>query len=174
MSTAGEHECRFEEVEIEPGDFGPGDPLHGGGPVLAPCECGQTAVEHLAWLEREVEEHAAALLQIDPCRPLYHWAPTTRRKQIIRRGLVPHRRGTTPTDAEYIGPVCFATSPNLAWALSGTHRPDITSWDLWTTWLHRLTDPVTVANDQMHDGLHEIRTMSRVYKRDLWLVGTRT
>lgn len=107
---------------------------------------------------------------------LFHWAPTLKRKQIIRYGLRTHMRPTVSTPGWRPPYVCLAESPSWAWALSGMHRPDIGSWDLWQTWLYRLGeqwDAIPVMDNKLAYQFHEVRAYERIYKRDLWLVGTR-
>ena len=141
--------------------------------VLAPCMCGETPLDELDMITMRWRETSDALLNLAPYRPLYHWAPTTRRKQIIRYGLLPGRK---PTTAGGLMPVvCFGDSPSWAWVLSGGQRGHAPgSWDLWETTLDRLTDPITLASADRPSGLHEVRTASRVYKRDIWYVASRT
>ena len=68
--------------------------------------------------------------------------------------------------------ICFAYTPSMAWALSGDMNPRIKSWDLWQTRDNRLLGyeemPVWMDSEVL-----EVRTYNRVYKRDLWYVGTR-
>lgn len=47
------------------------------------------------------------------------------------------------------------------------------TWDLWQTSLDRLVEPLVLATPNRPSGLYEVRTEHRVYKRDLWLVGSR-
>lgn len=169
------HECEFPEVLVEPGDFADGDALQPGMKVLAPCSCGETPLENLEFIQGRIDEMQAALLAYEPHRALYHWSPRSRRKQIIRHGLRPGMRLTTTSSPMGGMAICFADSPSWAWALSGGMRwtPD-GEWDLWQTWLDRLTEPVVLADENRPSGVYEIRTGHRVYKRDLWLVGSRT
>lgn len=169
-----DHECVFPEITIEEGDFAPGDPLKAGDQVLAPCRtCGETPFDSLELLHAHTEELQAALLAQEPNRPLYHWAPRARRGQITRYGLRPGMRVTT--SSEKGAPcVCLADTPSWAWALSGGLRwTPAGEWDLWQTWLEALTDPVVLASPDRPSGIYEVRTESRVYKRDLWWVGSR-
>lgn len=101
---------------------------------------------------------------------LYHWSPTGRRKQIIRRGLVPHSR---PVQGTWRAPyVCFHDTPARAWALSGARGHSVPSWDLWMMWSNRA--PTLKALPGWEPGVpHEYRVYGRVYKRDLWYVATR-
>lgn len=113
--------------------------------------------------------------------PIYHWSPVERRKQIIHYGLRPGSRTTVAVDPndefydalkQWRAPyVSFATSPSLAWGLSGDMRPDIKEWDLWQTDTGRLDGGFERLGFQ--DGQAEIRVYYRIYKRDLWWVGTR-
>ena len=104
---------------------------------------------------------------------LYHWSPTVRRKQIIRRGLVP---GSLSTARDWRPPyVCFADSPSLAWALSGdTERgQQIERWDLWVMWSSVVTEIEALPFDDDPEQIKEYRVYERIYKRHLWYVGSR-
>lgn len=95
--------------------------------------------------------------------PLYHWSPTANRDSIRRHGLEP----TCPTRG--VLTVCFGTSPAEAWALSGAHRPDIPSWDLWQA---------NVADTPVYRHRHwgrfaEYRIPRPIHPRGLFLVATR-
>lgn len=100
---------------------------------------------------------------------LYHWAPATRRKQINRYGLRP---GSLSSCRQWKPPyVCLADSPLLAWNLVGRFRPLIREWDLWWTSSDAVGDYEVIPTD---DGdVREYRVYHRIFKRDLWLVGTR-
>ncbi len=168
-----DHLCTFPEVLIGKDDED--GVLRAGMAVLVPCEtCGETPRDHLEFMDGHTDELSRALLATQPVRALYHWAPQARRKQIIRYGLRPGMRGTT--SAGWKAPyVCFADSPSWAWALSGGMRwTPAGEWDLWQTWQERLTEPIVLADPEIPSGIYEVRTEHRVYKRDLWLVGTRT
>lgn len=165
-----DHECSFPEVLIEAADED--DNLRAGMKVLAPCECGETPLDHLSILELHLQEMQDALLAHEPDRPLYHWSPAARRKQIIRYGLRP---GMSVTTAMGGMAICLADSPSWAWALSGGMKwTPGGEWDLWQTWLGRLQDPVVLASDKRPSGIDEVRTAHRVFKRDLWLAGHRS
>lgn len=162
------HNCAFDEVLIEEDD----GPLRAGMKVLAPCACGETPLDQWEFLRARDAELSAALLGVEPQRPLYHWAPAVRRKQIIRYGLRPGSRVTT--SSEVGAPcVCFADSPSWAWALTLQGRGCPGEWDLWQTWLHSLTEPLVLASPDRPSGVYEVRTEHRVFKRDLWYVGSR-
>lgn len=167
-----QHSCVFPEVVIEETDEH--GPLVAGMKVLKPCECGETPLDHVEFLDRHIKELEQALLAYEPWRPLYHWAPATRRKQIIRYGLRPGMRGTTSAGDGYSAPcVCFADSASWAWALTLSGRGHSGEWDLWQTAIDRLQEPIVLATDDRPTGLYEVRTENRVYKRDLWLAGSR-
>lgn len=168
------HHCVFNEVLIEDTDD-PDDLLQPGMRVLVPCECGETPLDHLGVLEMQRDDALAALDQAEPGRALYHWAPTCRRKQIIRHGLRPHMRPTTVSEGWKAPVICFADQPAWAWALSGgmSYTP-AGEWDLWQTSMDLLTDPVILPGVDRASGIYEVRTEHRVYKRDLWLVASRT
>jgi len=102
----------------------------------------------------------------------FHWSPTSRRKSITRKGLIP---GSYSTDRLWKPPhICLAESPRVAWSLSGAmHRgAEHESWDLWEVWTHDLKGYEVLMYDS---GTHikEIRVFERVYKRDVWLVASR-
>lgn len=103
---------------------------------------------------------------------LYHWAPIERRPSIQRRGLVP---GSRSRDRLWRPPyVCFSDSPSLAWALSGGMPGNRgTTWDLWMTDTDRLDGYEALFFDDEPERMKEARVYHRVYKRDLWHVGTR-
>lgn len=171
--AASSHACIYPEFEIEKSDEDGN--LRAGMKVLAPCECGETPLGHLEFFDKELKELEEALLAYQPDRPLYHWAPAARRKQILRYGLRPGMRPTTASGGMGAPCVCFADTPSWAWALSG-EQPNAGSgeWDLWQTWLDRLEEPIVLATPERPSGLYEVRTEHRVYKRNLWYVGTRT
>ena len=166
-----DHKCSFDEVLVGPGDsFGN---LKPGVKVLVPCECGETPLDELEFTQFRNEEMNAALLAVEPQRPLYHWAPADRRGQIKRLGLVPGKRLTT--SSEGVNPaVCFADSPSWAWALTLNGRGYDGEWDLWQTWQHLITDPLVLASPDRPSGIYEVRTEHRLFKRDLWYVGSRS
>lgn len=169
-----DHICQFPEVEIEEADED--ENLKSGMKVLIPCPvCGDTPFDHIEFMENRQNELQAALLAVDPVRPLYHWAPVARRKQIIRYGLLPGKRPTTTEGTDRKIPyVCLADSPSWAWALSGDMRNTPSGlWDLWMTWQDKLTEPVVHATPDRPSGLYEVRTEHRIFKRDLWWVGSR-
>lgn len=100
---------------------------------------------------------------------LYHWAPTARRGQINRYGLRP---GSLSSDRLWKPPyVCLADGPLLAWNLIGPYRPHIRDWDLWWTNGAAVFPYETIPCD--NGDTREYRVYHRVYKRDLWLVGSR-
>lgn len=168
MTKWVDHECRFAEVIVE-GDDGP---LRQGMRVLVPCpDCGDTPFGHLGMLEDEHRQISEAIKAVEPFRMLYHWAPTARRKQIIRYGLRPSMRATTSSVCAPM--ICFADSPSWAWALSGGMRSDVTWWDLWQTSLDRLDEPTVLGSPDRSSGIYEVRTTKRVYKRHVWYVGSR-
>jgi hypothetical protein len=167
-----DHICTFPQVEILEDDED--DVLKKGMNVLIPCStCGETPLDHLNFMEERSKELNDALISVEPHRPLYHWAPKSRQKQIIRYGLRPGMRRTTSEG--YRAPcVCFADSPSWAWALSGQmRRASERSWDLWQTFMDRLTSPLVLGTSERPSGLYEVRTEHRIYKRDLWYVGSR-
>lgn len=111
-----------------------------------------------------------------PAFLLYHWSPTSRRKQINRLGLRP---SSWSTDRLWKPPyICFSASPSLAWGLSGgTERGgEHEWWDLWMVWSSLLSGFEEIPFDDPRDPdgrVKEYRVYERVYKRDLWYVGSR-
>lgn len=106
-------------------------------------------------------------------RLLFHWSPTSRRKQILRRGLMP---GSKSVDGLWKPPyVCFADSPSLAWALSGmtSRGSQVKSWDLWQMWSDVPSRMEELPFDDDPERIKEYRVYERIFKRDLWYVGTR-
>lgn len=175
MKPADVHDCTFSELVITEGDEDGN--LRAGMKVLIPCpRCGEAPLEHMERLAGYVAEYSAALANAKPVTPLFHWSPAARRKQILRYGLRPFMRTTTATDDDSGGypVVCFADSPSWAWALSGemSWTPD-GEWDCWQTDLGRLTEPVILPGEDRLSGIYEVRTEHRVYKRDLWWIGSR-
>jgi hypothetical protein len=166
------HICHHPEVLIE--EANEDDVLKAGMLVLVPCPvCGATPLESMEINERHTAELQAALIAQRPNTPLYHWSPRARRKQILRYGLRPGMRPTTT--AEFKAPyVCFADTPSWAWVLSGDmpYTP-AGEWDLWQTWLEALDKFTVLASPDRPSGIHEVRVEQRVYKRDLWWVGSR-
>lgn len=70
--------------------------------------------------------------------------------------------------------MCFADTPSWAWGLSGgLPWAPAGEWDLWQTWKNDLTDPRVIRSSDRPSGIHEVRTSHRVWKRDIWYVGSR-
>ena len=108
----------------------------------------------------------------------YHWSPTRNRNSINRYGLDIRRRSL---QGDWKPPyVCFSEDPQLGWLLSGDMWPEIDSWDLWMCTVHRQTsfNHYEIITDTFVDtGRHyikEFRVYTRVYKRDLIHLATRT
>ena len=109
---------------------------------------------------------------------LYHWSPTTNRGNINRTGLLTHRR---TLQGHWRPPyVCMCDDPKLGWYLSGRMWPEIPSWDLWMCYVPDQTsfDHYEIITDTFPDtGRHfikEYRIYTRIYKRDLYYLATRT
>jgi hypothetical protein len=169
------HEHYFPEFVITEDDED--DNLKVGMHVLAPCPtCGETPRDAWSVDEMNLEEVHQAFTRLMLHQELYlfHWSPTKHRKQIMRRGLVPGRRPVTHPSAGFRAPVvCFGDTPRWAWALSGDQDSAPSgSWDLWQTRIDELVEPYVMPRSD-YNGIHEIRTRHRVFKRGLWLVGTR-
>lgn len=100
---------------------------------------------------------------------LYHWAPRERRKSIERRGLEP---GHWSPDRLWKPPcICLANGPKMAWLLCGRYRPGIREWDLWWVSSLDLEGYEIIPSDDGEP--REYRVYHRIYKRHLWMVGTR-
>lgn len=101
----------------------------------------------------------------------YHWAPTARRNQIKRLGLVP---GKWSTDRLWKPPyICLGEYPEVAWMLSGgtARGKTVAEWDLWQVWIEEQAGYEELYFDT--GNIKEIRVYDRIYKRNLWFVGTR-
>lgn len=109
---------------------------------------------------------------------LYHWSPTRNRNQIKKYGLQPSQRSL---QGDWKPPyVCFSDEPWIAWLLSGRYWPDIKSWDLWMCYTPSQTsfDHYEIITDTFPDTgrtyTKEYRIYTRIYKRDLIYIGSRT
>lgn len=175
----GAHQCVYPEIRVgrDAADASSGHLLPGDR-ALVPCrDCGATPLDALDWAESTLDttEAAFSALALSRGLSLYHWSPVAKRRQIIRHGLLPHRRATTHATPGWRAPyVCFGDTAAWAWALSGG-QPSAPSgeWDLWETRIVDLVDPKILPAPDVANGIHEIRTEHRVYKRHLWLVGQR-
>lgn len=105
---------------------------------------------------------------------LYHWSPTTRRKQIIHYGI---RVGMWSPDRLWKPPCsCWADNAELAWILSGQIHPEIKEWDLWMTYSNvpkGIELRIDYSPGKQGHYVKEYRIYERIYKRDLWYVGSR-
>lgn len=117
--------------------------------------------------------------------PMFHWSPRSRRKGILRSGLLPNMRPTVTGGGAYINnvtgeleewrmsAVCMSPSPQTAWDYSaGTIGDTGETWDLWQIRLAD-TDEIHVRPD-FGPYLIEIRVANRIPKSRLWWVGERT
>lgn len=178
--------CVFPRVEIGDEYEDPAGLLKTGMEVLLPCEnCGASPNEYMEWLDSELVDMEAGYKKLLGHKdiPLFHWSPTKNRLQIRKYGLVPNRKPTVHSiemegwRAPYI---CFGTDPAWAWALSGNMSwAPLGDWDLWETHFLDLTEPEILSSPgdepwDSDDGIHEVRTGHRVFKRSLRYVGTRT
>lgn len=109
---------------------------------------------------------------------LYHWTPSTNRARIKKRGLVP---GSLSLQGEWRPPhICFSDEPNLAWILSGDIHRDIPDWDLWMCYFDNQTsfEAYEIITDTYPDTgrtfVKEYRIYTRIFKRDLIYVGSRS
>ena len=61
--------------------------------------------------------------------------------------------------------------PLLAWNLIGRFRSHVPEWDLWWTSSDAVGDYEAIPFD--NGNVREYRVYHRIFKRDLWFVGTR-
>ena len=101
----------------------------------------------------------------------FHWAPTARRSGINRSGLLP---GQWSRDKLWKPPyICLAESPRIAWELSGNMPGNkILEWDLWEVWTHENSGYEVLKFDTTGN-IKEVRVYERIFKRNVWLVGSR-
>lgn len=109
--------------------------------------------------------------------PLYHWSPRSRRKQILKLGLMPGRRNITGPvvngdGSEWRQPcVCASPDPATAWAYSHGAWRSTGTFDLWQFWLED-ADEVHVL-PQWGSRIIEVRVHNRIRKARLIWVGER-
>ena len=109
---------------------------------------------------------------------LYHWSPRQNRANILKQGLSP---GRSSLQGDWKPPyVCFSDEPDLAWRLSGAMWGEIKEWDLWmcnVTFQTSFAHYEIITDTYINTGRHyvkEYRIYTRVYKRDLVYVGSRS
>ncbi|WP_032376707.1 hypothetical protein [Rhodococcoides fascians] len=109
---------------------------------------------------------------------LFHWSPTSRRKGIIRSGLLPEAKNSD--GGEYGGitdgrPMnCMSGDPATAWRYLPHTKEQIAehaSWDLWQVHLAESDEVHVLPVWGRH--LHEIRVANRIPKSRLTLLATR-
>lgn len=104
---------------------------------------------------------------------LYHWSPTSRRREIREKGLLPYQAAVRTAFTPRAPYVCFATSPSQAWGLSGdmADESEVEKWDLWQV---RLAE-----GDEMHVrpefgmAIKEVRVFNAIPPDRVWYVATR-
>lgn len=175
MSKPLQHECRFDEVLIERADES--NVLKAGMLVLVPCACGETPLDNLNLMDSHLKESQRAVRQLEPHRALYHWAPSSRFKQIKRYGMRPHMQPVTTSEGFRASYTCWADDPAWAWRLSGG-QPRFDKggeWELFMTWLDRINpeDATILSCDWRPSGIYEVRVSARIYKRDVLYVASR-
>lgn len=173
------HQCTYPEILVGTDQAAASSgTLEVGDRILRQCpECGATPLDELEWGAHTLETTEQAFMALAQSRglSLYHWAPASKRRQIIRHGLLPHRRPTTHATPSWRAPyVCFGDTAAWAWALSGGQRSAPSGiWDLWETRITDLVEPKILPAPDVSNGIHEVRTEHRVFKRHLWLVAQR-
>ena len=99
---------------------------------------------------------------------LYHWSPRSRHGQIEKYGLRPGSRARYDKwNPPYI---CFCASPSAAWGCLTNKEEG--EWDLWMVW-SGVPSGYEILPTYGADILPEYRVYERIYKRDIWYVGTR-
>lgn len=115
---------------------------------------------------------------------LYHWAPTDRRKSIVRHGLRPGSKPTVGSGITVGGldeagagdarpMVCMSADAATAWRYSAGMRwmKHIPAWDLWQVRLDR-SDEIFVL-PFYGTAPNEIRCANRIPKSRLILLATK-
>lgn len=109
---------------------------------------------------------------------LYHWSPTTNRVSINHNGLMINKLSL---QGQWRPPyIALADDPWLAWYLSGRLWPKIKNWDLWMCHFPSQTsfDHYECITDTFKDTgryyIKEYRVYTRIFKRDLTYLATRT
>lgn len=114
--------------------------------------------------------------------PVYHWSPTSRRREIRQNGLRPFSEpvvsaGGDPEDPDveaHCWPyLCFGCDPAMAWGYSGDmgYVSEIEEWDLWQVRLEE--------GDEIHyraefgPRIIEVRCATPIPADRCWLVGSR-
>lgn len=104
---------------------------------------------------------------------LYHWAPTVRRKDILKNGLHPYQPTVVHSPDGHVYPyVSLSPTPSMAWGLSGEflEESDIEEWDLWQVYLEENSEVRIRPFFGKH--MEEIKVATPL--RSVWLVGSRT
>lgn len=114
--------------------------------------------------------------------PLYHWAPSERRRGILQSGLVPYSHPVTHAarseadEARLSFPyICLGPTPSLAWAYGAASRDGLEDeydgWDLWQVRLHERADVYVLPF--WGTEVQEVRVRSAVGADGVWYVATR-
>jgi len=106
---------------------------------------------------------------------LYHWAPRSRRKSILKHGL--RIRSAPAHGRKYCSwrtPwICTSPWPNHAWSLSATHGRPGKWWDLWSFWSDRVDKVAHARKEGWFGHPKEYRVMHNIRARNIWHVGER-
>lgn len=112
--------------------------------------------------------------------PLFHWAPTERRRSILQAGLIPYARPVTHSAGEddnrlSFPYICLGPNPSMAWSYSAASREGLEDeyegWDLWQVRLAESVDVYVLPFWGSH--VQEIRARSAIGADCVWYVATR-
>lgn len=112
--------------------------------------------------------------------PLFHWAPSERRRGILAGGLVPYAvpcvHAAAEDGARLAFPyVCLSPTPSMAWGLSGAVPWVEDEFDGWDLWQVRLSEKAEVHVLPSWGGeVQEVRTRTAIGPDCVWYVATRT
>ena len=101
---------------------------------------------------------------------LYHWSPASRRKSILKYGLVPGKKSVCGTwNPPY---VCFSKSPSYSYGSCAFYKTDVKEWDLWMVWSNSL-EVYEILPPLKGCDTKEYRVYHRIKKSRIWYVGSR-
>lgn len=111
--------------------------------------------------------------------PLYHWAPSERRRGILTGGLVPYAVPcvhAADEDGERLAfpYICLSPTPSRAWGLSGAVpwvEDEFAGWDLWQVRLGKRAEVHALPN--WGPEVEEVRVRTAIGADCVWYVATR-